>query len=66
MTFKRVGTRIYAENGALVRKFEHPFPLKRVRPNGSFYYAAEPAIELARRLNGCGPRAERARQEVGL
>ena len=66
--YRAVGTRVYSEDDALVRKFER----RRWKPKakaGEWLDELNGRIRKARRfaaaLNGVGPHAEQARQAIG-
>ena len=69
MTFKRVGTRIYAENGALVRRFDSThLPANDLAHDwiADLHDRVRRAQRFTAALNGVGPRAENARRSIGL
>ena len=69
MTFTRVGTRVYAENGALVRKFDsRHLPVNDLAYDwiADLHSRVARAQRLTAALNGTGPRAEQARREIGV
>ena len=65
--FKAVGTRVYAENGSLVRSFD---------TRTGYWDGQDSMDDLHRRirkarrftaaLNGVGPKSEHARRQVGI
>ena len=66
MTFKRVGTRIYAEDGSLVRSFGSKPYRNDFYANDELYRRVAKARRFVAALNGTGPRAEAARRSIGL
>ena len=66
MTFKQVGTRVYAENGALVRSFDTEPYRNDVYVMDELYRRVARAQRFTAALNGTGPRAEHARRSIGV
>ena len=68
MSFKAVGTKVYAGNGALVRQYE---AVGRSRWGldldvmNDLHARMRKARRFASSLNGTGPRAEHARRTIG-
>ena len=67
--FKAVGTRVYAENGSLVRRFDAT-ARELSAPADAWMDELHGRIRKARRftaaLNGVGPRSEHARRKAGI
>ena len=69
MAFRRVGTRIYAENGALVRRYDSThLPANDLAHDwiADLHGRMAKAQRLVEALNGVGPRHEWAKRSVGI
>ena len=67
--FKAVGTRVYAESGSLVRRFDATARELTAPPDawmGEMHGRLRKARRFADALNGVGPRAEHARRKAGI
>ena len=65
--FKRVGTRVYAANGALVRSFDRTHTLERSTDwVDDLHGRMAKAQRFTAALNGVGPKHEWAKRRCGI
>ena len=68
-TYYAVGATVFNDRQGVVKHFPMPYAApgtQRAQKVSDFAQCVEDAYQMAKALNGTGPRAERARKEVGL
>ena len=65
--FKAVGTKVYAGNGALVRRFDRTYePERSIDWMDDLHNRIRKARRFTAALNGTGPKHEWAKRRVGI